>query len=111
MKNMVQVKFTIDSDVVSAFKKRCLSEGVSMTFVITQWMKTRQPVKDVKTNLSTRPNRRKALPGVIEILQSFLYNEEDYRDSIPEAFLARYETADNTCEKLLEAIESLEEAY
>ena len=111
MKPTTQVKFTIDADVVTAFKMRCASEGVSMASVVAQWMKAGQPTKSIRANISTRPQRRKALPGIIELLKGFLCNEENYRDGVPEAFQARYETAEHTCEKLSEAIECLEDAY
>ena len=111
MKTMTQIKFTIDADVVSAFKRRCSSEGVSMTSVIAGWMKAGQPMKGIKTDIGARPQRRKAMPMVIELLECFLNNEENYRDNIPEAFQERYETAELTCGKLSEAIECLEDAY
>ena len=112
MKNtMTQVKFTIASDTVSAFKAQCAAEGVSMASVIGMWMKTRKPFKDVKAKLSTRSGRKSALTEYICLLNALLEKEGQYRDLIPEQFEQRYETADNTCGQLAEAIELLEDAY
>ena len=108
--NMTQVKFTIETDIVSAFKSRCKSEGVSMTSVIRQLMKTRQIAAKSKTP-HTRPMRRKAVQEVLVLLNCVLDLEEQYRDSIPEQFSQRFETADNACEQLSAAISCLEEAF
>ena len=108
---MTQVKFTIESDIVTAFKAICAAEGVSMTSVIRGWMKTRRPVKAVKVKICTRPGRKTAIKEYIDLLNSVLENEEQYRDLIPEQFTQRYETADHACEQLAEAIELLEDAY
>ena len=106
-----QIKFTIDSDVVSAFKSRCEAEGVSMTSVIRQFMVTSRPAKDVRLKTCTRPQRKQAILEVTSIVNDIMFEEESYRDAIPEQFAQRYETADQTCECLAEAIVSLEEAY
>jgi len=108
---MTQVKFTIESDTVKAFKAQCAAEGVSMTSVIRMWMKTRQSVMDVKVNLSTRSGRKNALTEYISLLNAILEGEEQYRDLIPEQFTQRYETADHTCGQLAEAIDLLKDAY
>lgn len=110
-KEMTQVKFTIESDIVSAFKERCIGEGVSMTSAIRQWMKTRQPIREVKTNTLTRPHRRRAVLEIIGLLNSIMETESDYRDCIPEQFSQRYEDADRACELLAEAIACLEDAF
>jgi len=108
---MTQVKFTIESDIVDVFKARCLDKGVSMTSVIRQWMKNRRPGREVKTNTFIRPHRRKAVLEIVNILNSIMDAESDYRDSIPEQFTQRYEDADHACELLAEAISCLEEAF
>jgi len=110
-KSMTQVKFTIESEIVNAFKARCADEGVSMASVIRMWMITRQPVKDVKVKLSTRSGRKNALTEYIGLLNALLEGEELYRDLIPEQFTLRYETADHTCGQIAEAIDLLEDAY
>jgi hypothetical protein len=106
-----QIKFKIDTDIVSAFKARCASGGVSMTSVVRDWMKTRYPVKEVKVKTLTRPERKRAVMTIIGLLNDILENEEYYRDSIPEQFTQRFEDADHFCEKLAEAIGCLEDAF
>jgi len=108
---MTQVKFTIESDIVSAFKTRCADEGVSMASVIKEWMKTRHPANGAKTRILTRPQRKDAVRVYIGLLEGVLENESQYRDSIPEQFTQRHETADHACEQLGEAIACLEDAY
>ena len=108
---MTQVKFTIESDIVAAFKAQCVAEGVSMTSVIRGWMKIRRPIKDSKMKICTRPGRKNAVTEYIGLLNAVLENEEQYRNLIPEQFTQRYETADHACEQLAEAIELLEDAY
>ena len=106
-----QVKFTIETDIVSAFKARCSAEGVSMTSMIRRWMEVRQPAKDFKLQVCTRGERKKAVARCVCALNEVLENETQYRDSIPEQFEQRYETADLACEQLEEAIGLLEDAY
>ena len=108
---MTQVKFTIESEIVSKFKSRCSKEGVSMTSVIQQWMKTCQPPNNAKAKALTRPQRRKTVADTIGVLNKILYLEEQYRDSIPEQFTQRYDAADTACEQLAEAIACLEDAF
>jgi len=108
---MTQIKFTIDSDIVQLFKDRCASEGISMTSVIRKFMKDCKPTKDNKLKSQTRPQRKKAVLKIISSLETILQMEESYRDNIPEVFENRFEVSDHTCEKLSEAISSLEEAF
>ena len=108
---MKQIKFTIESDIVAAFKARCTSEGVSMTSVIRQWMKTRQPANAAQINTLTRQHRRKAVLEIIQQLNVIMDSETDYRDNIPEQFSCRYENAGHSCTQLSEAIDCLEDAF
>ena len=108
---MTQVKFTIEADIVSAFKAGCASKGVSMTAVVRKWMNDLQPARDVNRGTLSRPKRRKAVAEVVELLNEVLETEEQYRDSIPEQFTQRYEVADHACERISEAIAALEEAF
>jgi len=108
---MEQIKFTIESDTISAFKARCKSEGVSMTSVIRQYMKTCQPTKGAKIKTDTRPLRRKAVKEIICLLNGIMKMEEQYRDNIPDVFQSRYESSQQSCEQLSEAISCLEEAF
>ena len=109
--SMTQVKFTLEAAIVSAFKLRCAIEGVSMTSVVREWMKTRNPVKGVDPRHSTRPHRRKTVHEIITLLNSIMESEAYYRDNIPEHFTQRYEDADSACEMLSQAISCLEEAF
>jgi len=111
MNNMEQIKFTIESEIIFAFKKRCKSEDISMTSVIRQFMKTCQPTKGFKSKIDTRPHRKKVISEIIAILNDVLANEEQYKNNIPEQFETRYEAADHTCEQLSEAISCLEDAF
>ena len=106
-----QVKFTIESGIVSAFKSRCAKEGVSMASAVRGFMEGRQPAKGAGPKISTRPLRRKAVAAAVALLGDIMGLEEEYRDSIPEQFEQRIEDADHSCEQLAEAIAYLEEAY
>jgi len=108
---MTQVKFTIEAETVVAFKARCAGEGVSMTSVIRRWMKSRPCARELKTNIITRPYRKKAVRETIGLLNNIMDSEAAYRDNIPEQFTQRYEDADHACELLAEAISCLEEAF
>jgi len=106
-----QIKFTVDADIVAAFKARCAADGVSMTSAASQWMAAWQPIKCVEPKVLTRPKRRIAVMKVIAQLDGILELEEQYRDSIPEQFTQRYEWSDHACEHLAEAIDNLREAF
>jgi len=108
---MTQIKFTIDSDIVAAFRAKCMVGGVSMTSVVRQWMSTRQPAKGVEAKPLTRPKRRMAVMKIIALLEEILAMEEQYRDSIPEQFTQRYEWSEHACEHLGEALDSLRDAF
>jgi esterase/lipase len=110
-KQMTQIKFTINSDIVAAFKARCASTGASMTSVIREWISTQRAIKDLVPKIHTRPQRRKAVSEIIVLLNEIYEMEEQYRDSIPEQFAQRYEQSDHTCEQLADAISLLEEAF
>ena len=110
-KTMTQMKFTVESGIAAAFKARCVSEGVSMASVISQFMKTGKPARTVNVRTDTRPHRKEAVSAYIGFLEDVMDKESQYRDAIPEQFTSRMETADYTCERLSEAISSLQEAY
>jgi hypothetical protein len=108
---MTQIKFTLESGLVAAFKARCVSEEISMTSAIRQLMASCQPIREAGVKTLTRPQRRKAVKYATELLNEVLRNEEAYRDAIPEQFDQRIETANEACECLAEAIDRLEDAY
>jgi hypothetical protein len=107
----IQVKFTIDAGTVSAFKNRCSREGVSMASEIRRFMDGGHPIKDALARTDTRPERRKAVAGIIGALTRIMEMEAAYRDNIPEMFEGRYEAADHACEQLAEAVTCLEDAF
>ena len=106
-----QVKFTMESGIVSEFKSRCMKEGVSMTSAVRQFMKTCRPAKEMKTKAMDRPSRRKAVADAIRLLNTVLELETDYCDRIPENFSQKQEDAEHACEQLAEAIACLEDAF
>jgi hypothetical protein len=111
MTEKIQIKFTIESDIVSAFKSQCASKGVSMASEIRQFMKTCRPTRDTKTKIQTRPQRRKAVQKIITLLNDIILMESQYWENIPENFTQKQEEAENACEYLSDAIASLEEAF
>ena len=108
---MTQIKFTIEADIIRAFKSRCEAEGISMTSAVRDWMKTNRPAKKPKLDTATRPHRRKSVREIIGLLNEIADKEAEYRDNIPEQFEQRYDDADQACNMLEEAINSLEEAF
>ena len=110
-KEVTQVKFSIDSDIVSSFKARCASEGVSMASVICRTMSACKPSRSLELNLDTRPFRRKSLLKIIGMLEELLSKEEEYKDAIPEQFESRLGASEQSCEQITQAIACLEEAY
>jgi hypothetical protein len=110
-KQKVQVKFTIDSQIAAAFKAHCVAQNVSMASVISKFMDAHCPTRNTNFRIETRPQRRKTIAQIILLLEEILSMEELYRDSIPEQFETRYETASQACEQLDQAVSCLEEAY
>ena len=111
VKTMSQVKFTIDSGVVSAFKSKCAAEGVSMTSAIRQFMMAYRPTMVINPKTHTRQMRRKTVMEAVGVLNDVLDAEAGYRDCIPEQFALRYEAADHACAMVEEAVACLEDAY
>jgi hypothetical protein len=110
-KKMPQIKFTISADIVSGFKTSCQREGISMTAAIRQFMETTKRISEMKLKVDTRPQRRKAVRGLIIMLDDILTNELAYRDNIPDVFEQRIETAEHACDQLAEALACLEDAF
>jgi len=108
---MTQVKFTIEADIVAAFKARCESEGVSMASVIRRWMAAGQPARAPTAKADTRPHRRKTVAELTGVLETVLQKEDEYRAAIPEAFQSRLEAADWACGQLETAIDCLQNAF
>jgi hypothetical protein len=108
---MTQVKFTLETEIISAFKKRCAAGGVSMASEIRKYMISFRPVKEPVLKIHNRKLRKNSVLSIIGLLSDILIAEEDYRDRIPEQFTSRYDAADHACAQLSEAIAYLEEAF
>jgi hypothetical protein len=106
-----QVKFAIDSGIVSAFKARCAEEGVSMASAVRRFMEACRPAKEAKRQTLTRPLRRKATADIIAALADIMDAEASYMGNIPEQFEQRHEAAEHACGQLEEAISILEDAF
>ena len=72
---MTQLKFTLEYDLVAAFKRRCASNGVSMASAIRQFMGTSAPKRDVCVKTITRPQRKKAVLCALKLLNEVLRDE------------------------------------
>jgi hypothetical protein len=110
-KDMTQVKFTLESDIVASFKAYCASEGVSMASMIRKWMVAGKQAEENETRTDTRPHRRRAVQEAIILLEDVLHAEAGYRDAIPEAFLKRRDSADWACGQLEMAIDFLKNTF
>lgn len=111
MTDKIQIKFTIESEIVSDFKSQCASKGVSMTSEIREFMKACRPARSTKTKIQTRPQRRKSVEKIIASLNDIMFMESQYCENIPEQFAQKQEAAEHACEYLSDAIASLEEAF
>jgi len=108
---MTQIKFTIETDIVAAFKARCVSDGISMAEAARQWMRAGQPAKRARPRIDTRPLRRKAVLDAASLLDAVLQAEMDYLDAIPESFESRRDSAERACCELEAAIDCLRDAF
>lgn len=64
VKDMTQVKYTVEAGIVAAFRARCAFEGMSMTAVIRKWMIKRHTAKEATSSILTRMQRRKAVQEI-----------------------------------------------
>jgi len=109
----------VKPNVASAFKATCLERGESQASVLSKAMleyADAPPPKQTKTakkaiTYDTLGKRRKAVNELVNQLHSILAAEEDYRDSIPENFVTRIESAEESIEYLTDALENLESVY
>ena len=107
-----QVKVSVDSRIAAAFKEKCLSSGVSMAGVLSQYMakySANSNKNGSAASLSTKRQRRAAIDKVIVQLTHILRSEESYRDRIPENLQASsvFDSADQWVSVLEEVIDSL----
>jgi len=83
---MTQIKITIETGMVSAFKACCASDCVSMILLIRQFIIGCGPVTASAPKTHTRPLHRKAVEMMIDLLKGVRDKNEEYRDAIPEQF-------------------------
>ena len=115
--NYAQVKVCVRPQIAEAFKAKCAAEGVSMASRISGFMAETGGIGTIKkpaaNSVFTRGQRRKAVKGMIELLEKVLIMETRYMESIPPNLQnsVNYETADETVAALEEALGLLREAY
>jgi predicted lipoprotein len=115
MASYAQVKVSVRPEVAEAFKSACSRAGLSMASEMSRFMSI-YPSAATKTSavkIGTRPERRKTVRTITAALEAVHAAEESYRDNIPENLQSgqAYLNADNTVERLQEAISALEEAF
>jgi hypothetical protein len=117
-----QLKVSVNPEIAAAFKERCLDLGVSMTSEITRFMTEKsstlgcptQPSMSSRTvTVGTRPQRRKAVKYILDLLGDIIDAETQYMDNIPQNLRnsRNYDMAEQSLSALEEAAESLENAY
>ena len=114
-----EIKASLQKDLVEQFKKKCKENGVSIASVLATQMSeycgSSMRLKErKKTSLyDTRPKRRKMAAIVADQLDEILQYETMYRENIPLNLenSIRAEAADNSIEKLSEALDAIYEAY
>ena len=98
-----QVKVSVNPDIATAFKEKCVASGVSMASELSRFMGNSKTKPGIKT--ATRQQRRKAVKLLIEQLEAVIMSERSYGDNIPENLQNSqvYETAQQTLQILEEA--------
>jgi len=117
-----EIKASLKKELVEEFKIRCKKNEVSIASVLAALMseycgKTLKPA-NTKTHkktspYDTRPKRRKIAEIIANQLDEMLQSEMSYRENIPPNLQEseRAENADNSIEKLGEALEAIRDAY
>jgi stalled ribosome rescue protein Dom34 len=121
-KNYTPIKISVRHHIASEFKSVCIEKGESQASVLARAMmeytgtevtaqnEVVKKASDEKRH-DTRRKRRKVTNDIIKLLHQVLEAEEEYRDSIPESFVNRTETAEQTIDLLTQAIDHLTDAY
>jgi len=85
-----QVKLSVKSEIAAYFKANCFARGVSMASEITRFMAEKigepcqyQSPKPIH-RVETRPQRRKAVKHILELLGHIIDAETQYMDNIPQ---------------------------
>jgi hypothetical protein len=115
-KHYTQVKVSVDPDVALAFKKTCVSSGVSMAKKLTEFMSEYSIVAAKSGRLPdfiTIRQRRSAAKSMAKQLDILKTAEAQSRDRIPLnlQLSENYENADERVSLLEEAIELLKSIY
>jgi hypothetical protein len=112
-----QVKFSLEPELVAAFKAMCAAEGVSMASEITRFMRMKtgcgQPAEPAAGPFGTRRKRSKEMKAVRNNIAAMLEAEQRSMDRIPESLQGggAYEMAEQTASVLEEALAILADAY
>jgi len=115
MASYAQVKVSVRPEVAEAFKSACGKAGLSMASEMSRFMSAypAAATKPATVKIGTRQERRKAVRTITAALEAIHTAEERYRDNIPDNLQSgqAYENADNTVDRLQEAISALAEAF
>lgn len=112
-----QIKISVPIDLATAFKAKCLADGLSITGVLSRFMRDFTdapiPVMPASDPFSTKPLRRKALATLSSQLSDILAAEQRYLDNIPANLQSShfYDSADHAVSALEDALISLDAAY
>lgn len=117
--NRTQIKAWVKPEIAYAFKESCKAKGVSMASELSAFMGSFVPVNVNKEkslpvlNVTTRPQRRKALAVLIRQIELLMDAEEQYLEAIPENLRnsCRGQAAEQTVSMLNEAIDFLDGAF
>jgi hypothetical protein len=117
-RHYTQLKVSVSPELASAFKAKCIGEGVSMASEITRFMTAKtsggnRPLAPSSLPYETRQKRRKAISKMILALEGIMASEQDYLDRIPANLQASciYDAAVETVDVLADALDKLSEAY
>jgi len=112
-----QLKVSIEQELAEGFKKRCISNGISMAERLTQLLEVETGAKLVRKgnvfNLDTRKQRRTTIREIVAMLEAVKDREEAYASNIPANLQGgiAYEAAEQAIDALEEAICLLEDAF
>jgi len=116
--NYTQIKFSVSPQIAAQFKTACASANVSMASVLTRFIidytQSAYQAKPAVTDYwSTKRKRRKAIEEIVITMEQLHDAQECARDNIPENFRDSeiYESAEESLEKMEEALEILRGIY
>jgi hypothetical protein len=111
-----QIKANIDHETAGAFKPACRAEGVSMAYVLSDFMKRYAGTASCRPDnptVDTRRKRRKELDALISRLECLLAAETASMENTPEnpQNTERHEETERIVSALEDAVEYLREIY